>query len=116
VHAARGLGRVSGRGFGRASGRRGGLGSLVVSLVGASGAWWGPGGRRDGGVPIRGSTSGPEGAKKLVREKGPRTSYEKNTTCYEANKGLVLPAYLLISMALRSGGVLYLTRQMKEIG
>ena len=30
-------------------------------------------------------------------------------------KGLMLPAYLLSSLALRSDGVLYLTRQMKEI-
>jgi hypothetical protein len=57
------VGGGSGRGFGRASasGRRGGLGSLVGSLVGAQGAWWGARGRRDGGVPVRGSTSGPEG-------------------------------------------------------
>jgi hypothetical protein len=31
------------------------------------------------------------------------------------NKGLMPPAYILTSLALRSGGVLYLTRQMKEI-
>jgi hypothetical protein len=31
------------------------------------------------------------------------------------NKGIMLPAYLLTSLALRSDGVLYLTRQMKEI-
>jgi hypothetical protein len=31
------------------------------------------------------------------------------------NKGLVLPAYLLTSLALRSDGVLYLIWQMKEI-
>jgi hypothetical protein len=31
------------------------------------------------------------------------------------SKGLMLPAYLLSSLALRSDGVLYLTRQMKEI-
>jgi hypothetical protein len=31
------------------------------------------------------------------------------------SKGLVLPAYLLTGLALRSDGVLYLTWQMKEI-
>ena len=51
--ASAGLGVALG-GFGR----RGGLGSLVVSLVGAWGACGGPGERRGDGVRVRGSTSG----------------------------------------------------------
>jgi hypothetical protein len=82
--------------------------------VGAWGAWWGPGGRRDGGVPPRPNLN--EGAKKLVRENGPiRSSYEKSTDVIRSKQRPHATYLPLISLALRCDGVLYLTRQIKEI-
>jgi hypothetical protein len=70
-------------------------------------------GPSDGGVPPR---PNPKEHTKLVREKMGeelRTrKYGRDTKQTRASCYLYLP---LISLALRSDGVLYLTRQMKEI-
>jgi hypothetical protein len=83
------------------------FGGGVGGVVGARGStwWWSS------------STSAPEGSKKNLSErKWPRTSYEKSTDVIRSKQRPRAP-YLpfLISMAFRSDGVLYLTREMKEI-